>query len=153
LIAGGAVLLLLLLILAAAVALSRAPGAVGVAPGRIAAPSTDCLPASLAPNEHTACSVFLDSDVVRGTTIGETLTGPAGATITGCHSESGGLHCSETAGREPIVTCQLDVCRTGAQFTIDVTAPAAGELVETITIHAPGGAVSTFHYRGKATFH
>lgn len=119
-----------------------------VAGGATTAPAKSCAPLRVAPGGNTVCTLSLTTPLGAGSTLVDTVSSPAGATLLACGSESGGLVCGTPAGAGVTVTCTpsgtATSCPTGASVALSITASGAGALAEQVVITPPSGPAASF---------
>ena len=109
----------------------------------VAAPAKTCTPANPLPGGSTTCTVTLASPLQAQGSIVDTVTGPAGATITACGAATGGLNCSPLSAQAVSINCSplmpATTCPAGATFSITITSATAGALTESLLFQQPAG--------------
>ncbi len=90
----------------------------------------------------TACILTLASPLPADGSLLDTVTGPAGTTITKCGSGTGGLACGKRIGVNAIALCAPTgamVCATGASLTLTIQSSGSGALSKEVGVTAQRG--------------
>lgn len=98
------------------------------------APSKACSPVNPAAGSQTVCTLTLSGPIDRSVTLTDTVTSPAGATITNCTIPSGLLFCRNGSGASFTIQCNIftSSCAAGSQARLTIRSSAPGVLSESI---------------------